>query len=105
MTTPMPPLGDLPPEEFARHAHAAVDWIAEYLAHPERYPVLSRVAPGDVRRALPVAPPQTGEPLDESLADFERLVVPGITHWNHPAFFAYFNTSGSAAGVGRELRA
>jgi aromatic-L-amino-acid decarboxylase len=105
MATPMPPLGDLPPEEFARHAHAAVDWIADYLAHPERYPVLSRVAPGDVRRALPTTPPDVGEPLGDILADFDRLVVPGITHWNHPAFFAYFNTSGSAAGIVGELLA
>ncbi len=98
-----PPLGDLPAEEFARHAHTLVDWIAEYLAHPERYPVLARVAPGDVRGALPDAPPREGEPLGTIVADFERTILPGITHWNHPAFFAYFSISSSAPGILAEL--
>jgi aromatic-L-amino-acid decarboxylase len=100
-----PSLGDVPVAEFARQAHAVVDWIAGYLAHPERYPVLAQVAPGDVRRALPDAPPEQGEPLGDIVADFERTILPGITHWNHPGFFAYFAISSSAPGILGEMLA
>ena len=92
-------LGDMDAEAFRRHGHALVDWIAAYLSGTERYPVLSRNAPGAVRDALPPAPPEKGIPFEETLRDFERLILPGITHWNHPGFFAYFAISGSAAGV------
>ena len=91
--------------EFRRHGHALVDWIAEYLATPERYPVLPGVAPGDVRRALPAAPPEHGEPFDAIFADFERLLVPALTHWNHPGFFGYFAITASAPGVLAEFLA
>jgi aromatic-L-amino-acid decarboxylase len=87
------------PEAFRREGYRVVDWVAEYLAHPERYPVLSRVAPGDIRRALPDHAPEAGEPFEAILADFERVILPGITHWNHPGFFAYFAITGSAPGV------
>ncbi|HEY3382958.1 MAG TPA: pyridoxal-dependent decarboxylase [Vicinamibacterales bacterium] len=97
------PFGDMDPEVFRREGHRIVDWIAEYFAHPERYPVLSRVKPGDVRRALPTHAPESGEPFDAILADFERVIVPGITHWNHPGFFAYFAITGSGPGVLAEL--
>src|SRR5437763_14085863 len=91
------------PAEFRRHAHALVDWIADYLEHAERYPVLSRVAPGDITAALPAAAPETGEPFESIMADFERVLVPGLTHWNHPGFLAYFASSGSAPGVLADL--
>jgi aromatic-L-amino-acid decarboxylase len=87
------------PAEFRRHGYTLVDWIAEYLAGSERYPVLPRVAPGDVRAALPPTAPEQGERFETILADFERVIVPALTHWNHPGFFAYFATSGSAPGV------
>lgn len=87
------------PAEFRRHGHALVEWIAEYLAGSERYPVLPRVAPGDVRRALPAAAPERGEPFEAILADFERILVPALTHWNHPGFFGYFAITASAPGV------
>jgi aromatic-L-amino-acid decarboxylase len=87
------------PAEFRRHGHALVDWIAEYLAGSERYRVLPRVSPGDVRAALPADAPEHGESFDAIFADFERVIVPALTHWNHPGFFAYFATSGSAPGV------
>jgi aromatic-L-amino-acid decarboxylase len=87
------------PAEFRRHGYALVDWIAEYLAGSERYPVLPRVRPGDVRRALPPAAPEAGEPFDDILRDFERILVPALTHWNHPGFFAYFAITASAPGV------
>ncbi len=96
-------LGDLDPESFRRHGRRVVDWIADYLAHPERVPVLARVKPGEVRAALPRAAPEAAEPLDAVLDDFERLIVPGVTHWNHPGFFAYFAISGSAPGILGEL--
>ena len=99
----MSDLGDMDPEEFRREAHRIVDWIADYFANPERYPVLSRVRPGEIRDALPAAAPETGERFDAILDDFERVLMPGITHWNHPNFFAYFAISGSAPGVIAEM--
>ena len=92
-------LGDMDAETFRRHGHALVDWIAGYLNHAERYPVLSRNAPGAVRGALPASAPEKGVPFDEIFRDFERLILPGVTHWNHPGFFGYFAISGAAAGV------
>jgi aromatic-L-amino-acid decarboxylase len=87
------------PAEFRRHGHALVEWIADYLAGSERYPVLPRVAPGDVRRALPGAAPERGEPFEAIVADFERVLVPALTHWNHPGFFGYFAITASGPGV------
>ena len=91
--------GNMDPEAFRREAYRIADWIAEYLAAPERYPVLSRVRPGEIRSALPAAAPEHGEPFEDIFRDFERILLPGITHWNHPGFFAYFATSGSAPGI------
>jgi aromatic-L-amino-acid decarboxylase len=84
---------------FRRHGHELVDWIAEYLEHSDRYPVLARVKPGEIAGALPAAAPEEPEPFDAIMADFERILVPGLTHWNHPGFFAYFAITGSAPGV------
>jgi aromatic-L-amino-acid decarboxylase len=91
--------GLLDGDAFRQNAHRLVDWIADYLEHSEKYPVLSRVAPGDIVRALPAEAPEHGEPFDRVLADFERIILPGVTHWNHPGFFAYFAITGSAPGV------
>ncbi len=99
MSAPDNRFGDMDPEAFRREGYRVVDWIADYLAHPDRYPVLSRVAPGDIRRSLPADPPEHGEAFAAILADFDKLIVPGITHWNHPGFFAYFAITGSAPGV------
>src|SRR6266513_4574595 len=87
------------PADFRRHGHELVEWIADYLEHAERYPVLSRVEPGDIAAALPGSAPEEGESFDAIMADFERVLVPGLTHWNHPGFFAYFAITGSAPGV------
>ena len=88
------------PEDFRRHGHALIDWIAEYLEGVEQHPVGSRVQPGDIRASLPEHPPAVlleggAEPWEDILADLDRVVMPGITHWQHPSFFAYFpgNTS------------
>jgi aromatic-L-amino-acid decarboxylase len=91
--------GDMDLEEFREYGHRMVDWIAEYLAHPDRYPVLSKVKPGDVKRMLGAAPPEAGESMEDIFEDLERIVLPGITHWNHPAFFAYFSITGSGPGI------
>jgi aromatic-L-amino-acid decarboxylase len=96
---------DLPPETFVRYGKQLVDWIADYLADPERYPVLSRVAPGDVAASLPVSPPASPDSLDAILADFDRSIMPGLTHWNHPGFFAYFANSATVPGILGELLA
>ena len=93
------------PGDFRKHGHALVEWIAEYLANPARYPVLPRVAPGDVRDALPSSAPDAGEPFEDILRDFERVIVPALTHWNHPGFLAYFASSGSPPGVLAEFLA
>jgi aromatic-L-amino-acid decarboxylase len=86
-------------DEFRQSGHALVDWIADYLEHSDKYPVLARVSPGDIRNALPAQAPENGEPFDAIMSDFERIIVPGLTHWNHPGFFAYFAITGSAPGV------
>ncbi|HVF91981.1 MAG TPA: pyridoxal-dependent decarboxylase [Blastocatellia bacterium] len=96
-------LGDMSAEEFRRYGYQVIDWIAEYLDHPERYPVLSKSRPGDLKKALPQSAPVKGEEMAEVLADLERLVVPGVTHWNHPAFFAYFSISSSGPGILGEI--
>lgn len=90
--------GHMTPEEFREHGKQVVDWIADYLADVENYPVRSRARPGEVRAALPAHPPERGTGFDSVLADLERVVLPGITHWQHPDFFAYFpaNASGPA---------
>src|SRR5262245_8869302 len=90
---------DMDPEAFRKEAHRIADWIADYFAAPERYPVLSRVRPGEIRASLPASAPERGESFDAIFSDFERVIMPGITHWNHPGFFAYFAISGSAPGV------
>jgi aromatic-L-amino-acid decarboxylase len=90
---------DMDPEEFRRHGRAVIDRITDYIAHPERWPVLPDIRPGMLRDQLPADAPAAGEPMDEILADFDRLILPHTTHWNHPGFFAYFGISGSAPGI------
>jgi aromatic-L-amino-acid/L-tryptophan decarboxylase len=86
------------PDEFRRRGHEVVDWIADYYARIESYPVLSRAKPGEIRASLPANPPLKGENFDAILSDIETLIVPGITHWQSPNFFAFFpaNASGPA---------
>jgi len=87
------------PFDFRKEAHRVADWIADYFEQVERFSVLARVAPGDIRRALPESAPENGESFDAIFRDFEHLILPGITHWNHPGFFAYFAITASAPGV------
>jgi aromatic-L-amino-acid decarboxylase len=89
--------------DFRAAAHAAVDWVADYLEHIDSYPVLSRVQPGDIARQFGSAASEGGKPYDALLAEFREKILPGITHWNHPSFFAYFSITGSQAGILGEL--
>ncbi len=95
--------GDLPTAELVEQGGRLLAWIAEYLEHPERFPVMSRAKPGEIRASLPASPPKSGERLEQILADVESRIMPGITHWNHPGFFAYFAISSSVPGILAEL--
>ncbi len=91
----------MPPEEFLVHGRHILEWISEYLGSDGRYPVLAQVRPGEVRASLAPSPPWEGEAFEQILRDFEEQVVPGLTHWNHPGFLAYFaNTASSPAILG-----
>lgn len=92
-------------EEFRRHGHALVDWIADYWRDIESRPVAPQLAPGDVRRALPAAPPRAGESFERIFEDFDRIIAPGIVHWGHPGWFAYFPANASPPSVLGEILA
>src|SRR5438477_3598712 len=87
------------PEEFRRRGHEVVDWLAKYFEGIESFPVLSRVEPGQIRGSLPANPPAKGEPFETMLKDVEKLILPGITHWQSPNFFAYFPCNNSGASI------
>jgi aromatic-L-amino-acid decarboxylase len=106
MTTPKtaaPPTGDMSKEEFRRFGHELIDWISDYFEQIEQQPVLSQIEPGSLKAQLPLTPPEKGEPMGPILADIDRLIVPALTHWSHPSFFAYFATSTSGPGIFGEL--
>lgn len=98
-------LGDMDPDLFRHYGYQVVDRIAAYLAHPERVNVLAQIRPGDVAREVAPGPPERPESMDEILADYDRFIVPGTTHWNHPGFFAYFGITGSGPGILGEMLA
>ena len=100
-----PDLGDLPEEEFRRLLHEAADWVADYRAGIESRRVSPASRPGAVAEALPQTPPRSAEPMDEVMRDFERVVMPGIVHWGHPAFLGYFSTTTTAPGILGEMLA
>jgi len=87
------------PDEFRRYGHTVVDWIADYHSRIESFPVLSQVKPGQIRASLPAAPPAQGEPFEALLKDVEHLILPGVTHWQSPNFFAYFPCNASGPGI------
>ena len=88
---------------FAEDGRAALDWVERYLEGVDELPVLSQVEPGWVRSRLPTEPPEEPEPFAAVLRDLDETILPGITHWNHPRFFAYFATSASEPGILAEL--
>uniref|UniRef100_Q029V0 Aromatic-L-amino-acid decarboxylase n=1 Tax=Solibacter usitatus (strain Ellin6076) TaxID=234267 RepID=Q029V0_SOLUE len=87
------------PEEFRRRGHQIIDRIADYRANVARYPVMARTAPGEIKAALPAEPPENPESFDEVLADLDRVVMPGLSHWQHPRFFGYFPSNGELSSV------
>lgn len=97
------PTGDMNSEDFRRYGHQVLDWISDYFAGIERRPVLAQVQPGELTAQLPVDPPTGGESMDAILGDVDRLIMPALTHWNHPSFFALFSTSTSAPGIFGEM--
>jgi aromatic-L-amino-acid decarboxylase len=97
-STSAPP-GDMSPEEFREHGYQVIDWIADFFEDIERLPVLAQVRPGEVAARIPREAPEGPGDVEEILRDFEEIIVPGTTHWNHPGFMAYFGITGSAPGV------
>jgi len=87
------------PEEFRKLGHEIVDWIADYRARVGELPVMSGVAPGSIRARLPAAPPTAPEPFDAVLEDLETVILPGLSHWQHPDFFGYFPSNGELSSV------
>ena len=90
-------------DEFRKYGHKVIDWVADYLENIEQYPVKSQVNPGDIAATLPKLAPEKGESFDKLLLDVEEKILPGITHWQHPSFHAYFNANTSYASILAEL--
>ncbi|MFY0685536.1 MAG: aspartate aminotransferase family protein [Cyclobacteriaceae bacterium] len=90
-------------EEFRKNAHKAVDWVADYLENIEHYPVKSQVAPGDIGNQIPSYPPEDSEVFDNLMSDLDQIIMPGITHWQHPNFHAYFSGNNSYPSIIAEL--
>ncbi len=87
------------PEEFRKYGHAVVDWIADYRARLESLPVMAKTQPGEVRALLPDSPPDKPESFDAILGDVDRVILPGLSLWQHPRFFGYFPANSSLASV------
>jgi aromatic-L-amino-acid/L-tryptophan decarboxylase len=90
-------------EDFRRAGYQFVDWIADYFENVEKYPVVSRVEPGDIKKMIPAVPPARGEAMEAIFRDFENILMPGVTHWQHPGWFGYFPANNSPASVLGEL--
>ncbi|QYO65397.1 pyridoxal phosphate-dependent decarboxylase family protein [Leptolyngbya sp. 7M] len=104
-TNNLPTFGDMPAEEFRRYGYALIDRIADYFEHLEGFPVLSQIEPGWLEKSLPTSPPKEGEDFANALADVDKLILPAITHWNHPNFHGLFSTSTSSVGIFGEMLA
>lgn len=100
-----PALGDMPPEEFRAALHRIADWVADYRAHIEDLPISPDVRPGEIISRLPPAPPAEAASLDEIFGDFQKLILPGLVHWGHPAFLGYFGSTTTAPGIIGEMLA
>ena len=94
---------EMSPEEFKKTGYQFIDWVNNYLSNIGEYPVLPKVKPGDIKSSLPNSPPDKSESFDQIIKDLNELILPGITHWNHPKFMAYFNSTSSSAGIFAEL--
>ncbi len=96
-------MSDMTKEEFRKSGYELIDWIADYLSEIEKHPPLSQVNPGDILKRIPPSPPDKGEDIEDVLSDVDRILMDGITHWNHPGFMAYFNSTSSGPGILAEL--
>ncbi len=94
---------DMPIDEFKSNGYKLVDWIADYINNVEKYSPLSQANPGDIFKRIPQTPPTNGEDIENVLADVDKILMDGITHWNHPGFMAYFNSTSSGPGILAEL--
>lgn len=94
---------DMPIEEFRESGKNLIDWIADYIKEIEKYPPLSQVKPGEILSRIPDQPPQTGEDIEKIISSIDRILIDGITHWNHPGFMAYFNSTSSMPGILAEM--
>ena len=103
MTNSQTKSGDMPKEDFRRYGYELVDWIADYFENIEQFPVLSQNQPNDLTNALPKSAPEKGEDFGEVLKDVEKLILPAVTHWNHPNFHGLFSTSTSSVGIFGEM--
>ena len=91
------------PDEFRKHAHSLVEWMAKYLENVEKYPVKSGVKPGEIFNKIPSSPPEVPEPFENFMRDLDEIIMPGITHWQSPDFFAYFPANSSPPSVLAEM--
>lgn len=96
-------LGDMPTEDFRKYGYEVVDWIADYFESIEQFQVLSQIEPGSLAASLPSSAPENGEDFGEVLKDVDRLILPAVTHWNHPNFHGLFSTSTSSVGIFGEM--
>ena len=96
-------LGDMPAEEFKKYGYELIDWIAEYFTTIEKYPVVPNIKTGDIKNKLPQNPPSLPESFEKIFSDVDKKIIPGVTHWNHPNFMAYFNSTSSGPGILAEL--
>lgn len=95
--------GDMPAEEFKKYGYELIDWAANYLQNIGSFPVLPDIKPGDIKSKLPLSAPIKTESMDQIIADVDKIILPGTTHWQHPNFMAYFNSTGSGPGILGEL--
>jgi aromatic-L-amino-acid decarboxylase len=96
-------LGDMPKEEFIKYGYELIDWAANYLERIDSLPVLPDINPGDIKAKLPQRAPQSSQSMDDIIPDIEKIITPGVTHWQHPNFMAYFSSSGCGPGILGEL--
>jgi len=94
---------DMPSQEFRKYGHELIDWVANYLENIEDEPVLPNIKPGEIKNELPQSPPIKGESMSDILEDIDKIIMPGMTHWSHPNFMAYFNATASGPGILGEL--
>src|SRR5690606_35516105 len=99
----MTQFGDMPTDDFRRYGYEIVDRLADYFERIEEFPVLSQIRPDDVKKALPTSAPEFGESFSAVLDDVDNIILPAVTHWNHPNFHGLFSTSTSSVGVFAEM--